>query len=317
MKYLQFKLQQAKVILSDPRYVPFFFQRRFTRPATRERIASWIAGRRASAPGTANRTADRAAPLSAKAQLLAENGIAHLGQLLTAEQVAEVRAHLEQKPVSDPYQPQTKAFLPLTGNRPERTSIAFHEPIDVMGAPHLLALANRPELLAIAEEFLGCRPTIGYFASWWSYASENPAVAAEKFHRDVDDWRFLKLFVYLSDVGADQGPHIYVQASAGADRLLDIRRFEDAEVAGTFGNNAILVNTGTAGEGFVENTYGIHKGQPVERGYRVLFQTVYTMSELPYAPRRPVGDLAQARAATGMDLDPYVNRLYLRSDKRA
>jgi hypothetical protein len=305
MKYLRFKLQQARNVLSDPRYVPFFVQRRFTRPATRERIATWLAERRPA-------RADTAAGNPDKRRLLAENGIAHLGQLLTADQVADVRAYLEQKLVSDAYQPQFDAFEPLSPARPHSTHIAFHEPVDVVAAPHLLALANRPELLAIAEDFLGCRPTIGYLASWWSYATDEPALAAEKFHRDVDDWRFLKLFVYLSDVGETQGPHIYVQASAGSERLLEIRRFEDAEVAATFGNNAILVNTGRAGEGFVENTYGIHKGQPVEQGYRVLFQTVYTMSELPYAPRRPVGDLAQARAHTGMALDPYVNRLYLK-----
>lgn len=305
---LRFKLHQLAKMAGDPRYLPFFLQRRVKRPYLRDFWGNRLATRRPEKAWTAH--LDQSA-----ADRLAANGIQHLGALFTPEQVLEIRWHLEHCKVTDPYQPGSDAFLPLCDHRPDGVHVAYHEAPDVLAAPHLLALANRPEILAIAEAFLGCKPTLGYLASWWSFAAGEGAQAAEKFHRDVDDWKFLKLFVYLTDVGEKQGPHIYVQASGGAGTLDAIRRFDDEEVEAVFGKDAILVNMGTAGDGFIENTYGLHKGQPVEEGYRLIFQAVYSLMPLPYAPRKPVGSLMEARTATGIDLDPYVNRLYLDVDR--
>jgi hypothetical protein len=304
MKSIWFKIVLMISILTDRRYIPFFIQRRFMRVETRLRVASWIAARRPT-----KAFANALSPTSSA--LLGENGISHLGKILNDVQVAEARTYLEHCLIKDPYNLQLAAFRPMAIDRDASVHVAFHGPLDVITAPHLLKLANRPELLAIAEEFLGCKPTIGYMAAWWSFATNEPALAAEKFHRDVDDWRFLKLFVYLTDVGDKQGPHIYVQASADTEQLLDIRRYEDAEVISAFGNNAILTNTGNAGEAFFENTFGIHKGQPVEAGRRLLFQVVYSLVPLPYGPRRPILALSEGNAVTGAELDPFINRVYL------
>lgn len=301
---LRFKLHQLMRIAGDTRYLPFLLQRRVKRPAWRDRLGAMVANRR---PGKA--WADRLDP--ALAADLEANGISQFGRLLTPEQIADVRRHLEAVKIADPYQPQSTAFFPMANDRPSRTHVAYHEPADVLAAPHLLALANRPELLALAETFLGCKPTIGYFAAWWSFAAHDGAQAAEMFHRDVDDLKFIKLFVYLTDVDDRRGPHVYVRASSKVAKLDAIRRFDDAEVEDAFGKEAIMVLKGEAGEGFLENTYGIHKGTPVEEGYRLMFQAVYTLMPLPYAPRRPVGALSAYQQIAGVELDPFVNRLYL------
>jgi hypothetical protein len=201
--------------------------------------------------------------------------------------------------------------LPNSDARHPDSHIAHHDPRDVIMAPYLLELANRPDILGLAGKFLGCRPTISYLASWWSYPTTIGPQQAEHFHRDVDDWRFLKLFVYLTDVGPDDGPHVYVRHSASSPRLRTIRRFTDDEVARTFGPQAMLALTGRAGEGFLENTFGLHKGMPVTRGQRLIFQAVYSMFPLPYAPKLPVADASAIRLPNGA-ADPWINRLYLR-----
>lgn len=301
---LRFKLHQLMQMASDPRYLPFMLQRRVKRLTWRDRLGAMVAGRR---PGKG--WAHHLDP--ARASDIAANGISHFGRLLAPEQVADVRRHLESIKVADPYQPQSSAFFPMANDRPERTHVAYHEPIDVLAAPHLLALANHPEILALAESFLGCKPTIGYFAAWWSFAAHDGAQAAEMFHRDVDDLKFLKLFIYLTDVDDKRGPHVYVRGSSKVAKLDAIRRFDDAEVEEVFGKEAMLVLTGNAGEGFLENTYGLHKGTPVAEGYRLIFQAVYTLMPLPYAPRAPVGALREYQRLAGVELDPFVNRLYL------
>jgi hypothetical protein len=35
----------------------------------------------------------------------------------------------------------------------------------------------------------------------------------QAFHRDSEDWRYLKILVYLSDVDDGAGPHVYLHGS--------------------------------------------------------------------------------------------------------
>jgi hypothetical protein len=175
----------------------------------------------------------------------------------------------------------------------------------------LFSIANRPDILAIVEGLLGCKPTLGYIATWWSYHTDLGAQQAENFHRDVDDWRFVKLFIYLTDVGRNNGPHIYVSHSSGSPKLRQIRRLTDEEVVAAFGAERILELKGCAGDGFLEDTFGIHKGQPVVSGRRLIFQAVYSMYPLPYGPKQPVISAEDVRLDDGSRPDPWINRLYL------
>jgi hypothetical protein len=215
------------------------------------------------------------------------------------------------RPVKDTYRPDIPPWLPLGDGRHVHSHVGYHDHGDVARAPHLLEIANRPEILGIVERFLGCRPTIAYMAAWWSYPTGIEAQQAENFHRDVDDWRFVKLFMYLTDVGESQGPHVYVKKSANVARAGPIRRLTDEEVRAGHSAEDIVYMTGSAGEAFLENTYGIHKGQPVLAGHRLLFQVVYSIMPLPYGPKRPVIAHEEAAELGGTAFDPFVNRVYV------
>ena len=292
--------------LGDKRRWRFYFQRRFMSPALRDRIARKIALRR---NGNSDPNVDQIEDGHSRGEMLSESGFEHLGEVLDAAQCKEIVDYFKNCKVFDSYRPKTPPFLPLSGEGDPLSHVAFHEPEDVIRAPYLLEIANRPEILAAVERFLRCKPTISYMAAWWSYPTPLGAQQAENFHRDVDDWKFVKLFVYLTDVGKDKGPHVYVLNTADDERLAAIKRFSDEEVQATFGNNAIQVNEGRAGEAFLENTFGLHKGQPVEEGHRLLFQVMYSLSPTPYGPKKPV-DSASSDLA-GMPIDPWINRIYI------
>ena len=294
------KLERARAILADPRWWVFFVQRRFGHPATRRRHAARVAARRPAPLHLGHADA-------AGAVALDKQGIFHLGELLPPAAVAEARDFLGARAVQDDYRPHTAPFLPSGEGRPDGCHVAFHSPEDVIAAPHLLALANRPEILGLAEAFLGARPLISYMAAWWSYPTGLGPQQAEHFHRDVDDWRFVKLFVYLTDVGPENGPHIYAAGSANRAELLPIRRYSDDEVVAAMGVDALVTNTAPAGHGFLEDTFGLHKGQPVRQGARLIFQAVYGLTALPYGPRGPVAALAGAPEGC----DAYTNGVYL------
>lgn len=261
-----------------------------------------LGGRSAAAPHHGGRSGARQG-----ARALRETGLHPLGRLLNDDQCHRLRDYFSSRPVHDPYRPEAGDFLPLSDRRPGGAHVAHHDPGDVVAAPGLLELANDPRVLDVVGAFLGAKPSISYMAAWWSFPTALGPQQAENFHRDVDDWRFVKLFVYLTDVTETNGPHKYVLGSSREARLTDIRRFSDEQVVSSFGEERIRTMVARAGEGFLEDTFGIHKGQPVARGVRLLFQAVYGLSPLPYAPKRPV-----ARRDGWPQLDAWTNRFYLR-----
>lgn len=305
------KIRQLGHVVSDSRWWPFYLQRQFMTPVVRGRLGAWVASRfrpkGVFSAGLVEETKQRIAEM--------ENaGISHFGQLLSADQAAELRSYFLQKLVKDPYQADGALFLPDSSVRHPDSHIAHHCAQDILQAPYLLSIANRPDILAIVEGLLGCKPTLGYLAAWWSYHTEKGAQQAEHFHRDVDDWRFVKLFIYLTDVGPNNGPHIYVSHSSPSPALRQIRRYTDEEVVDAFGASRVMELTGRAGEGFLEDTFGIHKGQPVAEGTRLIFQAVYSMFPLPYGPKAPVMAAKGVKLDDGTFPDPWVNRLYLKSE---
>jgi hypothetical protein len=291
------RVRMAMKMATDVRWWKFYLQRLFTNPSTRQWCAKWLAAfRPASGAGVG---------WNPIAHELTVSGFASLGSVLNGQQCQEIEHFFRQREVHDPYRPEMGSF-PLDRRDPS-AHVIHHFAADVLHAPYLLGLANRRDILEAAEGFLGCKPTIGYMTAWWSFPTGAGPQHAERFHRDVDDWRFVKLFIYLTPVSVDSGPHIYVKGSASSSHLLQNRRFDEAEVRQYFGDDGHLTVTGAAGDAFLENTFGIHKGLPVVRGHRLVFQVVYSMFSLPYGPRRPV-DSWRHHPQT---FDRWTNRFYI------
>lgn len=285
--------------VTDTRYWKFYFQRLFKSSASREKMADLIAMTR---PHKSTIEGDSS---------LRTVGNIDLGHLLSPEQVEEVLTWFKSRPVINHYRQEDGPFLPCSEDRHPDGHVANHDHVDVVNAPHLLELANRPDILAHAEAFLGCKPQITMMSAWWSYPTAKGPQHAENFHRDIDDWRFVKFFVYLTDVGLDNGPHVYILNSAGSDKLPGYDRYTDEQVAEAYGLNNVKVITGEAGTGFLENTYGQHKGTNLMNGIRLLFQVVYGMNPLPSSPSDPVVLRSGPGGERFAKFDPYVNRIYI------
>ncbi len=295
MQALRSKLSKV----TDSRYWKFYFQRLFKSPGIREKIADAIA-------------------MGRPHQLLTDGdstlrtiGFLDLGRLLSPEQVDEVLAWFKSRRVINHYRQEDGAFLPLSEDRHPDGHVANHDHADVVNAPHLIELVNRPDILAHAEAFLGCQPQITMMSAWWSYPTAKGPQHAENFHRDIDDWRFLKFFVYLTDVDQDNGPHVYVLNSAGSNKLPGYDRYTDEQVIEAYGTENVKVITGKAGTGFLENTCGQHKGTNLKSGVRLLFQVVYGMNPLPSSPAGPVVLRSGPDGARFAKLNPYVNGIYI------
>jgi hypothetical protein len=284
------------------RGVMFFAQRRVLGPEARERVAHFVA-RFLPGPISASDTPSKAAAA------LADEGVAMLDDVLSPQMVEEMRDHLSRQRVYAPYLENQPELLIDAPELPDTHVLTVLDE-GLMSCPHLLEIANHPKVIAAVEGVFGCKPTIGYMQAWWSVPTpDGKPRFAELFHRDFDDVAFLKLFIYLTDVEPENGPHEFVLASHKDASLRPIRRYSDNEVITNFGANRLVRFTGKAGTMFIENTTGLHRGLPVSKGRRLILQIVYSMLPMAYGPAKPYRrELFQPAA---MAIDPYVNRIYV------
>lgn len=150
-------------------------------------------------------------------------------------------------------------------------------------------LAEDPVLLEIAARYLGTVPKLVGTALWWSYPEEVDAEArnqaAQMFHFDLDDFKFIKYFFYLTDVDETSGPHVIVRATHRNKRQIKsgdafkVRRYSDAEIEQMYGQDRIVSITGPAGTCIIEDTLCIHKGAPPTGRERLVFQLQYALND--------------------------------------
>jgi hypothetical protein len=248
------------------------FQERVRAPSTRHRIANAIALFRPRT-GVDTRPED---------VTLERDGIALMPGYISTQQGNELRRLLEKQECIDPWKP-TGGTFPYDA-APENTHVA-----DIPAAPtiaELHGLALDPKLLRLASVYFGCRPYLDSIQAWWSLSGNEEPEEAENYHRDNDSIRFLKFFLYLTDVGEEHGPHKFVVGSHREGKLLERRRLTDAEVEVAFGPNRIQTMTGVVGDAFIEDTWGIHKGQLPRAGRRLLVQFRYSI--MPTVFRSPL-----------------------------
>jgi hypothetical protein len=139
---------------------------------------------------------------------------------------------------------------------------------------------------ALAQEYLGARPTIDVLAMWWhtAYSQIPDSEAAQYFHFDMDRPKWLKYFIYLTDVTTASGPHSFVAGSHRTGGIPDhllrkgYSRLMDEEVTGVFKAEDIIEFTGARGTIIAEDTRGLHKGKHVETGDRLVLQIQFSNS---------------------------------------
>ncbi|MBW4527410.1 MAG: hypothetical protein KME18_19860 [Phormidium tanganyikae FI6-MK23] len=145
--------------------------------------------------------------------------------------------------------------------------------------PAIAQLSRDPMLLSIAAEYLGANPVLISSNLWWSFVTEAPLQARRKaaqlFHYDLDDYRFIKFFFYLTNVDSLTGAHACIRGTHRRKKFAhewNKKRFKDSEIIDSYGIENLVTIRGNAGFGFVEDTLCFHKGMPPIRHDRLMLQ---------------------------------------------
>lgn len=169
---------------------------------------------------------------------------------------------------------------------------------DLLANRDVQLLLSDGSLLALAEMYLNARPRFDVLSMWWhtNFHSRPDSEAAQFYHFDLDRLKWLKVFVYITDVGSDDGPHSFIEGSHAPggipQNLLNkgYARLSDAEVLSNYGSDKEIRFAAPRGTIIVENTRGLHKGNAVSGNSRLilqlqlsnsLFGAVYPKNRLP------------------------------------
>jgi len=234
---------------------------------------------------------------------LRDAGCLQLGRVLSRAQCEDMLRYLDDKVMIDARGSGRRfrlADAPLDANLGDY-------PLDIIvDCPHLLQVANDPAIIALVSDYLGFTPTIVSLGLRWSFPhpapGDVPTDTVQRFHRDSEPGS-AKLLIYLTDVDASCGPHIYIEGSHRERMSMRLRPYADADIARKYG--AATSIEGGAGTGFLIDTKGIHKGASPLHKPRLLLGIQYAL--LPcflyeYAPV-PYPQAGQ--------FDRYVNRLMI------
>jgi ectoine hydroxylase-related dioxygenase (phytanoyl-CoA dioxygenase family) len=157
-------------------------------------------------------------------------------------------------------------------------------PADLVADSDVQALMADWSLLTVAQDYLRAAPVMDIVTMWWHTAFKDApdARAAQFYHFDMDRPRWLKFFFYLTDVGPENGPHCFIRGShrtGGIKPELLSRgyaRLTDEDVAQHYAPDDHIRFTGRRGTIIAEDTRGLHKGQHVGQGDRLIFQLELT-----------------------------------------
>jgi hypothetical protein len=244
---------------------------------------------------------------AAQLKSLQQDGHTSLGELFSPAQLGEIRLYLRDKLLiahGEGRRDDDQPVFTLEQLQPSVRMAEYHLR-DILHCPHLLELANHPALLRLAGDYVGCKPTISAIGLRWSFPDTGEGAGLQAFHRDCDDWRFIKVFVYLTDVDLDAGPHVYVQGTHLEHCSVRLQAYSDTQIMQVYGADKITSITGPAGFGFAVNTHGIHKGMLPSHRPRLLLQIQYSLLPVYMYRYHPV---VSQRAVS---LDGYINRLFL------
>ncbi len=183
---------------------------------------------------------------------------------------------------------------------------------DMIKQPVFQAIMADPTFRVIAAEYINAAPILCSINQW--YSSTQPPSSddhgGQQYHFDMSRAKWLNFFVYLTDVGPEDGPHCYVKKShlfkVNAAKPLLKRgyvRISDKDIEQAYGKDSIVELTGKKGTIMAVDTIGFHRGKPPIDNHRLIFEIIYASSlfggnyQTHQKPKSVISEFEQALTA--------------------
>jgi hypothetical protein len=178
-------------------------------------------------------------------------------------------------------------------NRPLATNYRLREREIIQNLVVQKLLAD-PTIISLAQQYIQSQTMYTTVSMWWTtpFGCEKPSSAlAQQYHFDMDRFKFIKFFLYLTDVGPGDGPHCYVKGSCKRKpkALRRDGRFSDEEIAAQYDPARLIEFCAPRGTLIAEDTRGFHKAKMPTTGNRLIFQV--ELASCLFGPKYPKSTL--------------------------
>ncbi len=179
------------------------------------------------------------------------------------------------------YNPGVKAIY----SKEKPLSSVYDIPFEAMASnAEIQALLRDNSFIAIAQNYLKASAKADYGAFWWSTPCSKKAQSnsAQMYHFDMDRFKWLKVFIFLTDVTIENGPHVFIRKSHSTNAIpksllkAGYTRLDDSAVEEHFPQDDIKTFTVPAGTIHIEDTRGLHKGTTLIKGERLVLELQYS-----------------------------------------
>jgi hypothetical protein len=173
-------------------------------------------------------------------------------------------------------------------NNPPDCVAAYAKPQSIIKSSLLKLIAEDDVFKHICSVYLDAPALAIDSTFWYSFPSQRPSSeTAQFFHYDLDTVRWVKVFIYLTDVGVENGPHEYVAGSHKPENktpntlVRNYTRISDLDIDTYHKGNRKKI-TGPAGTIIFGDTRCFHKGNAVEKDYRLIYSPIFSSSLFGY-----------------------------------
>jgi hypothetical protein len=252
-------------------------------------------------------------------QLDSDGGVV-VTPLLTQAQAAAARGFLLKRPVYNGHVPEATQdrIGRYVGHTAEQFPFGSHSLSDIVAAPHLIEAALSDDMIAMAAAHLGCTPILSSLQVWWNFSEHraNPVAEAgasltdnspRHYHRDLNDFRMFWVYLYLTDVDDDCGPHQILKGS-GSYRNIE-RRLRSSAAEFNVGQffyqygyqipdgvldelfpDAVTTFSGAAGATLLSNGFNFHRIRYPLVKPRLMFAARFSLYQAPFTGDTRDGD---------------------------
>lgn len=175
------------------------------------------------------------------------------------------------------------------------------------------------EVLYVASKYLGYIPQLNEVTIQKTTVVESKdPIQSQKWHRDPQEMRTFKVFLYLSDVDEDSGPFIYLKGSSPTSKGKFSKLFPQIKPKGSYPEASVIEKLlslediftakGSLGTVIFCDTAGIHKGGFAKLGERIMATGFYPSFKFTAGRNFK---LKESSVALNRHLDPLAKKVLL------
>lgn len=158
----------------------------------------------------------------------------------------------------------------------------------------LTQVVLHPDILAIANHYLGCYARLYSYNVWLNVPTDSPPKHSQLWHRDPGDSKQIKMFFLISAMTSENGPFSYIPGTQAGGRRSNLAppffkqdiapRTTDEQMRAVVPETAWKTVVGDPGTIIVADSSGYHKGGFVRSGRRLMMMAHYTRRVFTYPP---------------------------------